>query len=122
MRRSIRRKFVLEGVVFCQWRWNLFPMNFFRKPSKKSFLFLQDPFLKATLVNGSFRKITALPSGVDLNEWLASKTMDFWNFTQLFYHSICEYCDSNISMNAGGVEYCWIDVNCNFIFRRKGMH
>jgi MOB kinase activator 1 len=84
-------------------------MNFFRK-QKKEHLFLQEPFVSATLVNGSFIKISALPQGVDRSEWLAANTADFLNFTKLFYLSICEYCNPNDTMTAGQVECLWIDV------------
>jgi hypothetical protein len=35
-------------------------------------LFLQRPFLNASVVNGSFRKFVGRPRHVDENEWLAS--------------------------------------------------
>jgi hypothetical protein len=35
-------------------------------------LFLSQPFVSATLVNGNFKKLVILPKFVDLNEWLAA--------------------------------------------------
>jgi hypothetical protein len=34
-------------------------------------LFLSKPFIDATLVEGSFKKIVVLPKYVDVDEWLA---------------------------------------------------
>ncbi|TPX51452.1 hypothetical protein SeMB42_g00786 [Synchytrium endobioticum] len=74
-------------------------------------LFLTPPFATATLVNGSLRKLAVLPAHVDLNEWLAVNTFDFFNYINLFYASISEFCTQRDCpvMNAGSTEYVWVD-------------
>lgn len=75
-------------------------------------LWLTPPYSTATLVNGSWKKIVSSPKYVDINEWLASNTFDFFNYTNLFYGIITEYCTHRDcpTMSAGpGVEYTWID-------------
>ncbi|KAI8804949.1 mps one binder kinase activator-like 1-like protein [Cladochytrium replicatum] len=86
-----------------------------RSKSKSSYkpLFLTTPFVEATLVNGSLRKLVAHPRYVDLNEWLAVNTFDFFNHTNHFYGSVSEFCDPRECpvMCAGQVEYSWVDSN-----------
>lgn len=94
-------------------------------------LFLTQPFLSATLVSGNFRKLVVCPQGVDLNEWFAAngssyfadghgqqsspgykKVFEFFNYTNLFYGAIAEYCTpvSCPCMHGGpGFEYAWTD-------------
>ncbi|KAJ3277906.1 Maintenance of ploidy protein mob2, partial [Borealophlyctis nickersoniae] len=96
-------------------------MNFFaskigkpksRKDGTPKPLFLSQAFVDATLVNGSLRKVVAAPKYVDVNEWLAVNTFDFFNYTNLFYGSVAEFCTTNNCpvMNAGpSVEYTWTD-------------
>ncbi|TPX36347.1 hypothetical protein SmJEL517_g01572 [Synchytrium microbalum] len=75
-------------------------------------LFLTPPFSTATLVNGSLRKLAVLPAHVDLNEWLAVNTFDFFNYTNLFYGSIAEFCtqrDCPVMCAGPGNEYLWVD-------------
>lgn len=71
-----------------------------------------DPYSNATLVSGSFRKVSTLPKYVDENEWIASNTLDFINFIAQFYGTIAEYCNvtSCPCMHAGpNSEYLWVD-------------
>ncbi|KAL2920038.1 Maintenance of ploidy protein mob2 [Polyrhizophydium stewartii] len=76
-------------------------------------LFLCQPFSSASLVNGSFAKISVLPKYVDSNEWLAANTLDFFNYINLFFGSVSEFCTAQACtvMNAGSnsCEYSWID-------------
>jgi MOB kinase activator 1 len=86
----------------------------FFKGKKKDVLkpiFLNQPFVSASLVNGSFKKLVQCPEYMDLNEWLAANVFDFFNYINLFYGSISEYCTWKEcpSMTAGHVEYPWID-------------
>ncbi|KAJ3056835.1 Maintenance of ploidy protein mob2 [Rhizophlyctis rosea] len=96
-------------------------MNFFntkfgkgkgKKDGSNKPLFLCQPFVSATLVNGSLRKVVALPRYVDLNEWLAVNTFDFFNYTNLFFGSVAIFCtaESCPVMHGGpGHEYMWTD-------------
>ncbi|KAJ3300078.1 MOB kinase activator 1B [Borealophlyctis nickersoniae] len=95
---------------------NFFGSKFGKSKSKKDGaskpLFLSQPFVSHTLVNGSLKKVVALPKYVDINEWLAVNTFDFFNYTNLFYGSVAEFCTPRDCpvMNAGpSVEYTWTD-------------
>ncbi|KAI9209408.1 Mob1/phocein, partial [Polychytrium aggregatum] len=76
-------------------------------------LFLEQPFVNATLVNGSLRKVCSLPRFVDSNEWLAVNTFDFFMHTNFFYDAVAEFCDEAgecAVMNGGpSFEYTWTD-------------
>ncbi|KAF7722627.1 Maintenance of ploidy protein mob2 [Apophysomyces ossiformis] len=65
------------------------------------------------LVKGNFKAIVELPKYVDVNEWLAFNTFEFFNYLNLFYGSITDFCISVTcpTMSAGpGVEYTWSDT------------
>jgi hypothetical protein len=66
----------------------------------------------ATLVNGNFKKLCACPKYVELDEWLACHTFEFFNYINLFYGAISDYCTPKdcpaMTMNAG-CDYYWID-------------
>merc|ERR1711916_100716 len=47
-------------------------------------LYLCQPFVKAALVKGSFRTITAVPKYVDGMEWVAVNLYDFFHNINLF--------------------------------------
>ncbi|GAA98374.1 hypothetical protein E5Q_05060 [Mixia osmundae IAM 14324] len=73
-------------------------------------LYLCQPFVKAALVKGSLRTITALPKYVDPNEWVAVNIVDFFNHINLFLGIISEHCtrDRCPTMSAGpGMDYTW---------------
>ncbi|KAI8999444.1 Mob1/phocein [Gaertneriomyces semiglobifer] len=95
---------------------NFFGSKFGKSKSKKDGnkpLFLCQPFMDATLVNGSLRKVVALPRYVDINEWLAVNTFDFFNYINLFYGAVAEFCTPQYCpvMNGGpSVEYTWTDA------------
>ncbi|KAJ3151779.1 Maintenance of ploidy protein mob2 [Geranomyces variabilis] len=95
---------------------NFFGSKFGKSKSKKDGslkpLWLSHPFVEATLVNGSLRKVVAAPRYVDINEWLAVNTFDFFNYTNLFYGAIAEFCTPQQCpvMCAGpSTEYTWTD-------------
>jgi len=70
---------------------------------------------KATLgIAANLRTAVKLPPGEDLNEWLASHTIDFYNQCNLLYGSIMEFCDEESCplMTAGpNYKYLWADEN-----------
>lgn len=89
-------------------------MSFFgKRKDSQPLLFLMEPFSSLTLVTGSFKRISSLPAGIDCEEWMAAHTVDFVNFTQLFYSSISEYCDPVGVMGAGGVDYQWKNADAS---------
>ncbi|GAN03480.1 mob4B protein isoform 3 [Mucor ambiguus] len=66
------------------------------------------------LVKGNFKTITELPKYIDINEWLAFNTFEFFNHINMFYGSITDFCTPQMcpSMSAGpGVEYTWVDAS-----------
>ncbi|KAJ1918060.1 Maintenance of ploidy protein mob2 [Mycoemilia scoparia] len=76
-------------------------------------LFIHPKFSSAHLVKGSFKGVVQLPKYVDVNEWLASNTFEFFNLINLFYGIITNFCTmSECSiMNAGPLhEYTWTDT------------
>ncbi|KAI8816831.1 Mob1/phocein [Fimicolochytrium jonesii] len=95
---------------------NFFGSKFGKSKGKKDGiqkpLWLNHPFVEATLVNGSLRKVVALPRYVDVNEWLAVNSFDFFNYTNLFYGAIAEFCtpkDCPVMCAGQNCEYTWTD-------------
>ncbi|CAG8529782.1 4402_t:CDS:2 [Ambispora gerdemannii] len=83
-----------------------------KTPSSSRPLFLSPPFVNASLVKGSFKTIVVLPKYVDEDEWLAVNVFEFFNYLNLFYGSVTDFCTTSScpSMSAGpGVEFYWID-------------
>ncbi|EMR11545.1 hypothetical protein PNEG_00553 [Pneumocystis murina B123] len=76
--------------------------------------FLLKEYTKETLGSGSLARVVRLPEGEDLNEWLASNTVDFYNQINMLYGTITEFCLSETCpmMSAGSqYEYLWQDSN-----------
>uniref|UniRef100_A0A803PHG2 MOB kinase activator-like 1A n=1 Tax=Cannabis sativa TaxID=3483 RepID=A0A803PHG2_CANSA len=48
--------------------------------------------IDATLGSGNLREAVKLPTGEDLNEWLAVNTVDFFNQVNLLYGTLTEFC------------------------------
>ncbi|KAG6520921.1 hypothetical protein ZIOFF_017985 [Zingiber officinale] len=79
-------------------------------------LFQQGARLKrhidATLGSGNLREAVRLPPGVDLNEWLAVNTDDFFSQVNVLYGTLDEFCTPTSCpvMSAGpNYEYRWAD-------------
>ncbi|XP_034948441.1 MOB kinase activator-like 3 [Chelonus insularis] len=68
---------------------------------------------QASLNSGiNLRAAVKLPSGEDLNDWIAVHVVDFFNRINLIYGTISEYCDSaSCPTMSGGArfEYLWAD-------------
>jgi len=82
------------------------------KKNQQKPLFVAQPFISATLVNGSLKKIVELPKYVDQNEWLAVNTFDFFNYINQFYGVIADFCttkDCPIMSAGSNYEYTWTD-------------
>jgi len=79
--------------------------------SKETKLYMR--YVSATLVNGNLKRISVCPKYIELTEWLAVNTFDFFQYTNLFYGTIQEFCtiDSCPAMCAGATEYQWTDSN-----------
>lgn len=77
-------------------------------------LFLCQPFVRTSLVRGSFQTIVQVPKYVDQNEWLVLNVFEFYQYLNLFYGVIAEFVTPQTcpTMNAGpGIDYLWIDSN-----------
>ncbi|EGV63946.1 Maintenance of ploidy protein mob2 [Yamadazyma tenuis] len=75
-------------------------------------LFLQEPFVKTSLVKGSFKTIVQLPKYVDYGEWIALNIFEMFNNLNQFYEVFAEYMtpEAYPSMNAGPTtNYLWVD-------------
>ncbi|KAK9894246.1 hypothetical protein P389DRAFT_147014 [Cystobasidium minutum MCA 4210] len=80
------------------------------QPNGAKPLYLCQPFVKAALVKGSFRTITAVPKYVDGMEWVAVNLYDFFHNINLFLGIISEHCtrENCPTMSAGpGMDYTW---------------
>jgi len=67
---------------------------------------------KETLGSGDIRSAVSLPEGEDLNEWLATNTVDFFNQVNLLYGSITLFCTEKtcpIMSASPKYEYLWAD-------------
>ena len=56
--------------------------------------------------------IVPVPTGVDLNEWLATNTLSFFNHISLIYDTLDEYCTALncTTVSTGAVmSYTWVD-------------
>ncbi|CAO3564685.1 unnamed protein product [Mortierella alpina] len=75
-------------------------------------LFLCQPYCNNSIVKGNFKTIVQLPKYVDENEWLAVNVFDFYNYINMFYGSVSDFCTVKDcpNMSAGvGFEYLWMD-------------
>ncbi|GAA95064.1 uncharacterized protein L969DRAFT_89371 [Mixia osmundae IAM 14324] len=69
-------------------------------------------YAEATLGSGNLRAAVVLPEGEDLNEWLATNTVDFFNQINMLYGTVTEFCTPQHCplMTAGPrYEYQWQD-------------
>jgi len=59
--------------------------------------------IDATLGNGDLYEAIPVPEGIELNEWLAVNTTDFYNSTMLLYSTLVEFCTNETCpvMSAG---------------------
>ncbi|CAB4397568.1 hypothetical protein RhiirA5_150949 [Rhizophagus irregularis] len=78
-------------------------------------LFLSKPFIDASLVEGSFKKIVVLPKYVDVDEWLAVNVFEFFNYLNMFYGTVTDFCTPvncpTMNTGAGFEPYTWTDQN-----------
>lgn len=57
------------------------------------------------------RETVPVPAGVDINEWLATNTLSFYNHINLMYATITDYCTSVTcnTANTGTLSFTWVD-------------
>jgi len=67
-----------------------------------------------TLGSGDLQQAVELPSGEDLNEWLAVNVISFYNEINILYGVLAEFCtEENCPIMSAGpkYEYLWADRN-----------
>ncbi|KAJ1909669.1 Maintenance of ploidy protein mob2 [Tieghemiomyces parasiticus] len=75
-------------------------------------LFLLPSLANSALLKGRIRPLVERPKYVDPNEWLASQVFDFFEYINLFYGALSEFCTLSECpcMSAGpSHEYTWTD-------------
>lgn len=86
-----------------------------REPEAENLpLFMYEPFIKTSLVKGSFKTIVQLPKYVDYGEWIALNIFEIFNNLNQFYGVFVEYItpEAYPTMNAGpNTNYLWVDSN-----------
>jgi hypothetical protein len=55
-------------------------------------VYLQDDFLQCLAVEMELGELVNQPSGVQLQEWIASHTVSFFEHINLIYGTISEFC------------------------------
>lgn len=76
-------------------------------------LFLCQPFVRTTLVKGSFKTIVQLPKYVDYNEWLALNVFEMFTNLNQFFGLIKDFIPPEAPMAVAGVVYTYKDVQSN---------
>nr|CAG4646591.1 EOG090X0E0F [Macrothrix elegans] len=75
-------------------------------------LYLESTVLERKIPEADLRQLIDLPPGLDLNEWLASHTIAFFEHVNLLYGAVSEYC-TPVScpdmLGPGQRLYTWID-------------
>ncbi|XP_065070901.1 MOB kinase activator 2-like isoform X2 [Rhopilema esculentum] len=67
---------------------------------------LLDKISKAEL-----RETVPVPAGVDINEWLATNTLSFYNHINQIYSTITDYCTAVTcnNLSSGNTSFTWVD-------------
>nr|CAG4649704.1 EOG090X0E0F [Scapholeberis mucronata] len=75
-------------------------------------LYLESTVLERKVPEADLRQLIDLPPGLDLNEWLASHTIAFFEHVNLLYGAVSEYCTPTSCpdmLGPGQRQYTWID-------------
>lgn len=75
-------------------------------------LYLESTVLERKIPEADLRQLVDLPPGLDLNEWLASHTIAFFEHVNLLYGAVSEYCTPTTCpdmLGPGQRQYHWID-------------
>jgi len=73
-------------------------------------LYLEEQYLNCFLKEKTFiKELVPLPPDIEMNEWLATHTLVFFNHVNLLYGCISELCTTATcpTMNAPGATYLW---------------
>ncbi|WAR01837.1 MOB2-like protein [Mya arenaria] len=74
--------------------------------------YLEEEFVQHRITNTDFYRLVTLPACLDLNEWLATHAVSFFNHVNLMYGVISEFCTSETCTTMtgpGNVQFCWTD-------------
>jgi len=75
-------------------------------------LYLQEPCLERKIPDPDLLSLTDFPDGLDINEWLASHTIGFFEHTNLVYGTISEFCNLSTCPDMvvpGPRHHLWVD-------------
>lgn len=75
-------------------------------------LYLEDAVLERKIPDADLRQLVELPSGLDLNEWLASHTLSCFEHINLIYGTVSEFCTMSGCPDMVGPaqrQYQWYD-------------
>ena len=85
-----------------------------QQSNSQQVMFLSEPFVRTSLVKGSFKTIVHLPAYLDIGEWIAFNVFEFFTNLKEIYSIIAEYIipEAYPTMNAGPhTDYLWLDAN-----------
>ncbi|KAJ1969504.1 Maintenance of ploidy protein mob2 [Dimargaris xerosporica] len=76
-------------------------------------LFLLPSLATTSLLKGRLQPLVKLPECVDKDEWLASSIFEFFEYINLFYGAISNFCTPKDcpTMSAGSHDYTWSDAH-----------
>ncbi|XP_077994934.1 MOB kinase activator 2-like isoform X2 [Glandiceps talaboti] len=83
-----------------------------KPPVEEKKLYLEPKYIGAKIIHLDFKEAVRLPDGIELNEWLATFAIAFFNNINLQYGCISEFCTSSqcATMTAPNTTvYMWVD-------------
>lgn len=75
-------------------------------------IYLRDEFVKQCITDADLMLLVALPTAIDLNEWLATNTIGFVEHLNLFCGALSEYCSVSTCPSMlvpGNIPVSWSD-------------
>jgi len=75
-------------------------------------LYLQEPCLERKIPDPDLLSLTEFQEGLDINEWLASHTIGFFEHTNLVYGTVSEFCNLSTCPDMvvpGPRNHLWVD-------------
>ncbi|XP_071956185.1 MOB kinase activator 2-like isoform X1 [Antedon mediterranea] len=75
-------------------------------------LFLEPQYTKSQVIDLDIRELVRLPKGLELNEWLASNCLSFFNNINVLYGVVSEFCTNEtcpLMVAPCNTQYFWYD-------------
>ncbi|ESO00919.1 hypothetical protein HELRODRAFT_124681, partial [Helobdella robusta] len=69
---------------------------------------LADELANERLTDIDFSVLVSLPNGIDINEWLASHTVSFFEHVNQLFSCLAESCRASCAQNSS-ISYQWVD-------------